>query len=87
MPEVPENLMFLPLKSATPATAGIEVVPAMVLSGEVRVMVSVELVTVLPSASWMVTIGWGDQTVPEATFDGAAISSLLMAPKVRVKSW
>src|SRR5664280_1841215 len=79
--------MRQPANVSTPATAGCGLVvqvriapPGVVIA---RVIEVVAVVTVLPPASWTVTVGWVAQTVPPVPPPGCALkTSLLAAPTV-----
>src|SRR5665811_656763 len=81
--------MRQPANVSTPATAGCGLVvqvriapPGVVIA---RVIEVVAVVTVLPPASWTVTVGWLVQAVLLAPPPGCAVkASLLAAPKPRV---
>ena len=88
---VPVSFTFLPMKSATPATAFMATslpinVPPMVALDEVSFTNRVESVTVFPSSSLIVTTGWVPKTVSLTRVEETTEVMWCAAPKVRVKS-
>ena len=87
-PAVPVRLRELLLKLATPETAALVVVPPRVADPvEVTVTVAVELVTVLPSWSWIVITGWVLNAALFTKPDAGVVNAICVAtPWVRVNA-
>ena len=86
-PTRPVSLIPLPMKSATPAFACIDSVPAMVASGLESVMRREEFapaLTTLPVASSRVTTGWVAKTVLLTRVFARSIRSWVGAPVTAV---
>ena len=82
--------MLQPAKAATPATAlkgfvgQARVAPAAVVM--VKVIDAVLVVTVLPLASWTVTVGWVVKAMPPVELEGLVVkASLVAGPAVMVR--
>ncbi len=87
---MPARGILRPLKVATPLTAFMVAVPDRIaplvpVPGVMdRVTVTLELVTVLPPASWMVTIGCAAKAAPAVAEAGEAVkASLAASPAAR----
>ena len=89
---MPVLLILHPAKVATPelAASGLVVqvrAPPPGLAPMARVTLALEVVTVLPPASWTLTTGWTGNTPPEAAPLGCVVkASLLAGPTVRLNA-
>ena len=87
---LPVRLMLSPLKVATPLTAATVAVPLRVPVPVVSasVTLALDVVTVFPCASWIVTTGCCANAVPAAVLaDGCVVTATLVAvPAVIVKA-